>query len=142
MWFLPKPMRCNRGITREVVDAFDITSWFGFREYESLRQEYESLRYTFNGQKTHHSVWNYETAPKQGHITPKPVEMLENILRHSSNEGDTVLDCFMGSGSTGVACVNTNRNFIGIELDADYFKIAEKRIAEAQAQSKQLELVV
>ena len=67
--------------------------------------------------------------------------MLENILRHSSNEGDTILDCFMGSGSTGVACVNTNREFIGIELDADYFKIAERRIAEAEAQGKQLELV-
>jgi site-specific DNA-methyltransferase (adenine-specific) len=107
-------------------------------EYESLRLEYESLRYTFNNQKTHHSVWNYQTAPKRGHITPKPVDMLENILRHSSNEGDTVLDCFMGTGSTGVACVNTNRNFIGIELDADYFKIAEKRIVEAQQAGKQL----
>ena len=48
----------------------------------------------------------------------------------------------MGSGSTGVACVNTNREFIGIELDADYFKIAERRIAEAQTKGKQLELVV
>ena len=127
---------------QQLINEFGIRDWFGFREYESLRLEYESLRYTFNGQKTHHSVWNYETAPKQGHITPKPVAMLENILRHSSNEGDTVLDCFMGSGSTGVACVNTNRNFIGIELDADYFKIAERWIAEAQQAGKQLELVV
>lgn len=102
------------------------------RPYEALRREYEALRYTFNGQKTHHSVWNYETAPKQGHITPKPVAMLENILRHSSNEGDTVFDCFMGSGSTGVACVNTGRDFIGIELDADYFNIAKKRIEDAR----------
>ena len=108
------------------------------REYESLRQEYENLRYTFNGQKTHHSVWNYETAPKQGHITPKPVAMLENILRHSSNEGDTVLDCFMGSGSTGVACVNTNRNFIGIELDEGYYNIAQKRIEQARTTGKQM----
>jgi len=111
------------------------------QEYESLRQEYESLRYTFNNQKTHHSVWNYETAIKHGHITPKPVDMLENILRHSSNEGDTVLDCFMGSGSTGVACINTNRSFIGIELDADYFKIAENRIADAQNKPEQISLI-
>jgi len=136
-WNLPTPETYQ-----QLIDAFGIDKWTGFKEYESLRQEYESLRYTFNNQKTHHSVWNYETAPKQGHITTKPVAMLENVLRHSSNEGDTVLDCFMGSGSTGVACVNTNRNFIGIELDPDYFKIAERRIAEAQAQSKQLELVV
>ena len=100
------------------------------QEYESLRQEYESLRYTFNNQKTHHSVWNYPIAKKQGHITPKPVDLIENILKHSSNEGDVVLDCFMGSGSTGVACKNTNRNFIGIELDENYFNIAEKRINE------------
>ena len=136
-WALPTPETYQ-----QLINEFGIRDWFGFREYESLRLEYESLRYTFNGQKTHHSVWNYETAPKQGHITPKPVAMLENILRHSSNEGDTVLDCFMGSGSTGVACVNTNRNFIGIELDADYFKIAERWIAEAQQAGKQLELVV
>lgn len=123
-WDLPTPETYQ-----QLIDAFGIDKWTGFKEYESLRQEYESLRYTFNNQKTHHSVWNYETAIKHGHITPKPVDMLENILRHSSNEGDTVLDCFMGSGSTGVACVNTGRNFIGIELDAGYFKIAEKRIS-------------
>ena len=106
-----------------------------------VQRDYRAARYTFNNQGTHHSVWNYETAPKQGHITPKPVAMLENILRHSSNEGDTVLDCFMGSGSTGVACVNTNRNFIGIELDEDYFKIAEKRIADAQNKPEQISLI-
>ena len=76
------------------------------------------------------------------HPTQKPVALLEYLIRTYTNEGETVLDNCMGSGSTGVACVNTNRNFIGIELDADYFKIAERRIAEAQAQGKQLELVV
>ena len=87
------------------------------QEYEILRQEYESLRYTFNNQKLHHSVMNYEIAPKQGHITPKNTDLLEYIIKTSSNKGDTVLDCFMGSGSTGVACINTNRKFIGIEKD-------------------------
>ena len=66
------------------------------------------------------------------HPTQKPVALLEYLIRTYTNEGDTVLDFTMGSGSTGVACVNINRNFIGIELDADYFKIAEKRIADAQ----------
>jgi len=53
------------------------------QEYEDLRQEYEDLRYTFNNQKTHHSVWNYEIAEKQGHVTPKPVPLIENIIYHS-----------------------------------------------------------
>lgn len=66
------------------------------------------------------------------HPTQKPVSLLEYLIKTYTNEGDTVLDFTMGSGSTGVACVNTNRNFIGIELDENYFKIAEKRIAEAK----------
>ena len=98
------------------------------REYEDLRREYEDLRYTFNNQKTHHSVWNYGIAEKLDHETPKPVKLIENIILHSSNENDTVLDPFMGSGTTGVACVNLNRSFIGIELDEFYFDDAAIRI--------------
>jgi len=64
------------------------------------------------------------------HPTQKPVALLEYLIKTYTNEGDLVLDNCMGSGSTGVACVNTNRNFIGIELDPEYFKIAEKRINE------------
>jgi site-specific DNA-methyltransferase (adenine-specific) len=66
------------------------------------------------------------------HPTQKPVELLEYLLRTYTNEGDTVLDNCMGSGSTGVASVNTNRNFIGMELDEEYFKIASERIQQAQ----------
>jgi site-specific DNA-methyltransferase (adenine-specific) len=106
------------------------------REYEDLRREYEDLRYTFNNQKTHHSVWNYEIAGRNGHITPKPVELIKNIIVHSSNEGDVVVDNFLGSGTTGVACVQTGRNFIGIEIDPDYYEIAKKRILEALAQPR------
>ena len=65
------------------------------------------------------------------HPTQKPVALLEYLIKTYTNEGDTVLDNCMGSGSTGVACVNTNRNFIGYELNEKYFKIAEKRINEA-----------
>jgi site-specific DNA-methyltransferase (adenine-specific) len=124
-WDLP-----TKETYQELIDVFQIDKWAGFRKYESLRQEYESLRYTFNNLKFHHSVMNYEIAPKQGHITPKPVDLLEYIIKTSSNENDVVLDCFMGSGSTGVACVNTNRKFIGIELDEKYFEIAKSRIEE------------
>ena len=65
------------------------------------------------------------------HPTEKPVDLLEYLIRTYTNEGETVLDFTMGSGSTGVACVNTNRQFIGIELDEGYFNIAKKRIEEA-----------
>ena len=64
------------------------------------------------------------------HPTQKPVELLEYLIKTYTNEGETVLDNCMGSGSTGVACVNTNRNFIGIELDKSYFDIAKNRIEE------------
>lgn len=62
------------------------------------------------------------------HPTQKHVALLEYLIRTYTNDGDTVLDNCMGSGSTGVACVNTNRNFIGIELDEKYFEIARERI--------------
>ena len=66
------------------------------------------------------------------HPTQKPVALMEYLIRTYTNEGDTVLDNCMGSGTTGVACINTNRNFIGMELDENYFKIASKRINEAK----------
>lgn len=66
------------------------------------------------------------------HRTQKPVALLEYLIKTYTLEGETILDNCMGSGSTGVACVNTNRNFIGIEKDKKYFEIAKKRIKEAQ----------
>ena len=68
---------------------------------------------------------------KGGHPTQKPVELAEYLIKTYTNEGETVLDNCMGSGTTGVACKNLNRNFIGMELDKEYFEIAKKRIAEA-----------
>lgn len=65
------------------------------------------------------------------HPCIKPVELMERIIKVSTVEGNVVLDCFMGSGSTGVACKNLNRNFIGIELDEKYFNIAKERIDKA-----------
>lgn len=62
------------------------------------------------------------------HPTCKPVEILQNFIVNSSNENDVVLDPFMGSGSTGVACINTHRNFIGIEINAKYYETAKTRL--------------
>lgn len=66
------------------------------------------------------------------HPTAKPVELMEYLIKTYTNEGETVLDFTMGSGTTGVACVNLNRNFIGMELDEGYFNIATNRIQEAK----------
>jgi len=74
------------------------------------------------------SVLNVDNPRNKVHPTEKPVELMEILVNNSSQEGELVLDPFMGSGSTGVACVNTNRNFIGMELDEKYFKIAKERI--------------
>ena len=73
------------------------------------------------------------------HPTQKPVDLLEIFIKQSTDKNDVVFDGFMGSGSTGVACMNTNRKFIGIELDNNYFNIASKRIEEAyfNAQNKE-----
>ena len=79
------------------------------------------------------SVLNYNsTNGKNVHPTQKPVALLEYLIKTYTDEGDIVLDNCMGSGSTGVACVNTGRGFIGIEKDERYFDIAQQRIAEAQ----------
>lgn len=134
-WELPTEDTYN-----EIIKIFNIDKYKGFKTYEELIQEYEELRYTYNNLKEHHSVMNYEIAKKQEHITPKPVDLLEYIIETSSNEGDIVLDCFMGSGSTGVACLNTNRKFIGIELNEKYFIMAKDRMEAAELVNRQKHL--
>lgn len=76
------------------------------------------------------SILTFKRDGNRLHPTQKPVALLEYLIKTYTNENDTVLDNCMGSGSTGVACKHTNRNFIGIELDNDYFEIAKKRINE------------
>jgi site-specific DNA-methyltransferase (adenine-specific) len=90
---------------------------------------------TFNSDYYPQSIQDFSAANMRTgrlHPTQKPVALLEYLIRTYTNEGETVLDNCMGSGSTGVACVNTSRNFIGIELDERYFKIAQERISNAQ----------
>lgn len=79
------------------------------------------------------SVLKFQHELNPVHPTQKPVALMEYLIRTYTNPGDTVLDNTMGSGTTGVACVNTGRDFIGIEQDEDYFAIAKKRIEEAMA---------
>ena len=78
---------------------------------------------------------NQKDKKKYGHPTIKPQEILLNLVTNSSQEGDTVCDPFMGSGSTGVACKNLNRDFIGIEVDNNWYQIAQNRINEETIQN-------
>jgi len=77
------------------------------------------------------SVLEFASDQAKDHPTQKPVALMEYLIKTYTNEGETVLDFTCGSGSTGVACVNTGRKFIGIDLDAGYFEIASKRIQQA-----------
>ena len=86
-------------------------------------------------------MWNgvlrdSEVGKEHYHPTQKPVALMEWLLQEYTQKGDIVLDPFMGSGTTGVACVRTGRKFIGIEIDPTYYAIAQRRIAEAQAQPR------
>lgn len=76
-------------------------------------------------------IFSTDTQISSLHPTQKPVALLQYLIKTYTNENETVLDSCFGSGSTGVACCTTNRNFIGIELDDNYFEIAKKRIEEA-----------
>ena len=81
---------------------------------------------------------NHNQKADRFHPTQKPVPLLEYLIKTYTNEGEMVLDNTMGSGTTGVACINTNRNFIGMELDDKYFEIAERRITDAVREKQQM----
>lgn len=98
-------------------------------------QKYELIVYLNKGRakmrgKRLTDVWEFDRVAgnKQLHQNEKPVELLETIIEKHSDKGGLVLDCFMGSGSTGVACANMGREFIGVELDSGYFEIAKQRL--------------
>ena len=90
---------------------------------------------SFDTKKTYYvTPLNQKDKKKYGHPTCKPEEIVRNLIINSSNEGDIVLDCFMGSGTTGAVSVGISRNFIGIEIEENYFKIAQDRIKQAQTE--------
>ena len=100
------------------------------KRYSKIKEETPSVFNLWQGGKSKSNVLEYKKDNDGYHPTQKPVKLLEDLIQTYSNEGNTVLDFTMGSGSTGVACVNTNRRFIGIELDDGYFEIAKKRVEE------------
>jgi len=134
---------CTEITYNELIKVFGIDKIDGFKNFAELKQidnEYrnELLRQmneqhpsTFNlweGNKYKSNILKYKKDYSGHHPTQKPVLLLEDLIKTFSNENDLVVDLTMGSGSTGVACKNTNRNFIGIEKCDKYFDIAQKRI--------------
>lgn len=111
-----------------------------FEELKHIDNEYK-IKYgsTFNlweGKKYKSNILKYKKDYDGHHPTQKPVLLLEDLIKTFSNENDLVVDLTMGSGSTGVACKNTNRDFIGIEMNDEYFKIAEQRISDAKCKKQ------
>lgn len=137
---------CTEATYNELIERYGIDKMQGFRQYKDLEEVNAVYRAdliermtnqaprVFNlhdGKKYKSNILEYKKDYNGYHPTQKPVALLEDLIKTYSNESDTVLDFTMGSGSTGVAAVNTNRKFIGIELDPDYFKIAQERVTEA-----------
>lgn len=104
----------------------------GKSKTEDCYGSYEDVRTDNAGTRYPKQVLDFKSEGRgRVHPTQKPVALMEYLIKTYTNEGDTVLDNCMGSGTTGVACANTNRKFIGMELDSDYFRIARRRISEA-----------
>ena len=114
--------------------------WAGKTEKTKHKFNYDYMR-ELNAGKQMKDVWTL-TAPKPEekifgkHPTQKPLSLLRRIIQAASQEGDIVLDPFNGSGTTAVACIETNRNYIGIELEQEFIELTNKRIEEAQMISK------
>jgi site-specific DNA-methyltransferase (adenine-specific) len=123
----------------EKRDKIKTSKNYGTGETMGGNRQKENKLYTYTHRypKNIIEISNADQKGKQ-HPTAKPVSLLEYLIKTYTLENEAVLDNCMGSGSTGVACINTNRNFIGIEKDETYFKIAEKRIDEAQEKKKEL----
>lgn len=125
LWQKTNPMPRNRD--RRYICDCEIASWYTFPK----------AKWTFNRQNdTYESmVMQYPSesgsAFKRYHPTQKNVKLMQKLVQIHSNEGGVVFDPFMGSGTTGVACVSTNRDFIGVEVDKKYFDTATKRIKES-----------
>ena len=137
---------CTEATYNEIIEQYSINKMQGFRQYKDLEEVNAVYRAdliermtdqapkVFNlhdGKKYKSNILEYKKDYSGLHPTQKPVALLEDLIKTYSNIGDMVLDFTMGSGSTGVAAKNTNRKFIGIELDEKYFEIAKERISAA-----------
>jgi len=134
---------CTLETYKDIINSFGINQMQGFKEFAELKEidnEFKNkFASTFNlweGKKYKSNILKYKKDYDGYHPTQKPVLLLEDLIKTFSNENDLVVDLTMGSGSTGVACKNTNRDFIGIEMSEQYFNIAEKRINGTESKLK------
>jgi len=120
-----------------LIELYGIDKMEGFIKYEEAFKIYRDFENktlsTFNlweGKKYKSNILKYKKDYDGHHPTQKPVLLLEDLIKTFSNENDLIVDLTMGSGSTLVACQNTNRKGIGIEMNDEYFSIAEKRVGK------------
>ena len=132
-----KPNRYAFPTQKTYKEIQSIAKGYFLKPYEELKiindNNKNKFASTFNlweGKKYKSNILKYKKDYNGHHPTQKPVLLLEDLIKTFSNEGNLVVDLTMGSGSTGVACANTNRNFTGIEMDNNYFNIAKQRINE------------
>ena len=138
--FFTKGMQFRTPNEKYLKQLQDLTGLFNITIEEVKQKQKEFLEYnrtkfasTFNlweGNKYKSNILKYKKDYNGHHPTQKPILLLEDLIKTFSNENDLVVDLTMGSGSTLVACKNTNRNGIGIEMNEDYFNIAKKRVEE------------
>jgi DNA modification methylase len=138
---------CTQETYLELIEVFEIDKIQGFKPFAELKQidteyrtellkqmndQYPSTFNLWEGNKYKSNILKYKKDYNGYHPTQKPVLLLEDLIKTFSNENDLVVDLTMGSGSTGVACMNTGRRFIGIEKEKSYFDIATKRMSSQQ----------
>lgn len=126
---------CTEKTYNELIEVFGIDNMKGFKEFAELKeidnqfkQKFASTFNLWEGKKYKSNILKYKKDYDGYHPTQKPILLLEDLIKTFSNENDLVVDLTMGSGSTMVACKNTNRNGIGIEMNDEYFSIAKKRV--------------
>lgn len=144
---------CTEDTYRKLIELFRIDEMTGFIVFSDLQKidilyrdelirkmndQYPSVFNLWQGEKSKSNVLEYAKDYDGYHPTQKPVALLEDLIKTYSNEGDTVLDFTMGSGSTCVASINTNRHYIGFELAEKYFQIANERIEQTKRQHLQM----
>ena len=130
---------CTEKTYNKLIEIYGIDKMQGFRTFDNIASETDGLNSTFNlweGNKYKGNILKYKKDYNGYHPTQKPVLLLEDLIKTFSNEGNLVVDLTMGSCSTGIACINTKRNFIGIELDENYFNISKKRVEEKRKEKE------
>ena len=128
-WEKTNPMPRNRD-RRFIVD-YEFAVW---AVKKGGKWTFNRISDLYERPKIIHGLTSKTEKTLGNHPTQKPIGVMSWIIDRLTNKEDIILDCFMGSGSTGVACMNTNRKFIGIELDKNYFDIAENRLRAAKGE--------